>query len=309
MVEHLPDTEGVTGSNPVSRTNLILHSGSVKYSSSDASRLAPLLRLLDDDDPLVREMVTAQLTSFGGDISEILPDIDIQLSTADLNVLSAALLPVRREALREAWVAPEIGAAGIGDDWEHFESLLRLLSDFLHDGITIRLPLSDALDLIAEEARVGGIDHADDLRIWLFENGRFSSNVNDFYSLKNSDLAWVLDNGKSNPIGLSVVFLLIALRLDLEVEGVSFPGHFLARIYRHGEACIVDCYDRGKIFAQEQLLNEQSDLSAEQRSAFQSTADPGSILLRILNNLSSAFMKSAGSEDAALMQDLRRSLL
>ena len=114
-------------------------------------RLAVLLRLLDDDSPPVRASVENALSAFGGDVSELLGESEVHLGEAELELLSLLLLPSRRERLRREWVVPAGGAAAVQDDWELFEALLRSLSDYLHDGVTMRQPLGDALDLLAED--------------------------------------------------------------------------------------------------------------------------------------------------------------
>ena len=267
-----------------------------------------MLRLLDDETPEVRSSVRGRLAEFGGDLSEILPDVAPGLDAAGKSLLAEILRPARRQVLREEWLVPSFGPAALGDDWDLFESHLRLLSDFLHDGVSLRQPVSDALDLLAEEAReaAGGLEvSADELRIFLFETKRLNPNRGNYYDSRHSDLAWCLAEGMSNPIGLGVLFMLTARRLDAEVEGISFPGHFLCRIFEDGYPLIVDCFDSGRIHPQEALVAPGNDLTSEQRRALQATADLGTILVRILNNLIDAFQRTEQPEDAALMMELR----
>jgi len=102
--------------------------------------------------------------------------------------------------------------------------------------------------------------------------------------------------------------MLIAQRLDTEVEGISFPGHFLCRIFEDGYPLIVDCFDGGRIHSQEVLIAPTNDLSREQRQALQGTADLGTILLRILNNMIDSFQRLEQAEDATLLTEMRDSM-
>jgi hypothetical protein len=274
----------------------------------DPKELSALLRLLDDDTPEVRSVVAGRLAEVGGDLSEILPDMARSLSGRERELLTSMLLPARRKTLREEWITPGFGSAGLGDDWELFESHLRLISDFLHDGLSLRQPLSDALDLLAEEAQEDGVAGANDLRVFLFERKRLGPNAENYYDPRNSDLAWCLSEGISNPIGLGVVYMLIGQRLGLEIEGISFPGHFLCRIREDGYPLIVDCYDKGCIHSQNVLTDPANDLSREQRRALEGSADLGTILMRMLNNLMDAFVRLGRSEDAALIGEMRDSM-
>jgi hypothetical protein len=161
--------------------------------------LGALIRLLDDDTPAVREQVAQRLALCGGDISEWLATQPRILSREEKFLLTEMLSPARREILAREWLAPTGGAAALSEDWDSVESLLRVLSDFLHDGIALRQPLADALDLLAEEAEEDGVASEDELRAFLFEGTRLRGNQSAYYDPRNSDLAW----SSSLPGGLS----------------------------------------------------------------------------------------------------------
>lgn len=272
---------------------------------TDPVELSALLRLLDDETPEVRAGIAGRLSDYGGDLSELLPEAAPLLGDSEKTILAEILRPARRRALRDDWQVPASGSAGLADDWELFESQLRILSDFLHDGVSMRQPLSDALDLLSEDAREAGCHSADELRIYLFEEKRLRPNSKNYYDPRNSDLAWCLDQGHSNPIGLGAIFMLLGKRMDMEIEGLSFPGHFLCRIYEDGVALVVDCFDRGKVHAQATLTDAGNDLSEEQIQALEGCADLGTILIRVLNNLIDSFQRLGQVEDAKLIIELR----
>ncbi|MEO5916890.1 MAG: transglutaminase-like domain-containing protein [Luteolibacter sp.] len=269
--------------------------------------LDALLRLLDDETPEVRGRVAERLALCGGDISEWLATRPRQLSAHEKELLAEMLSPPRREILSGEWIAPTGGAAALQEDWESFEALLRALSDFLHDGITLRQPLSDALDLLAEEAAEAGVGSANELRTFLFKGTRLTANQENYYDVRNSDLAWCLAEGRSNPLGLCLIFILVGRRLDFEIEGVNFPGHFMCRIFEDGYPIIIDCFDKGQLHVQFTLL-ESPDLTRAQRELLKQSAGPGTILLRLLNNLNQSLEKTGRIEDAELIKELLATL-
>ncbi len=269
--------------------------------------LSALLRLLDDDTPAVRERVAQRFALCGGDLSEWLATQPRTLSRQEKSLLSGMLGPPRREALACDWIAPSGGATALQEDWESFEALLRILSDFLHDGISLRQPLSDALDLLAEEATDDGITTANELRSFLFDGKRLTGNLGDYYDPRNSDLAWSIAEGRSNPLGLCLIFMLVGRRLNYDIEGVNFPGHFMCRIFEDGYPVIIDCFDHGQLHLQSTLL-ESGSLTRPQRNLIRETVDPGRILLRLLNNLHVALEKAHRTEDAQLVKDLLATL-
>jgi hypothetical protein len=270
--------------------------------------LDALLRLLDDETPAVRERVTERVGLCGGDLSEWLATQPHVLNRQDQSLLVEMLRPARREILVRDWIAPSGGAMALHEDWESFEALLRTISDFLHDGITLRQPLSDALDLLMEEAIDDGVTDADELRTFLFNNSRLIGNRKEYDDPRNSDLAWSIAEGRSNPLGLCLIFMLVGRRLGFEIEGINFPGHFMCRIYEDGSPLIVDCFEQGQLHLQSTLL-ESPELSRAQRSFLSQTAAPGAILLRLIGNLHQALEKAGRSNDALLIKELLASLV
>jgi hypothetical protein len=270
--------------------------------------LDALLRLLDDETPGIRERIAERLALSSGDLSEWLASRPRSLTKKEERILTELLGPARRRMLTREWLAPSGGASALQEDWETFEALLRTLSDFLHDGITLRQPLSDALDLLAEEAAEEGVTTANELRAYLFDEKRLIANQAEYNDPRNSDLAWSIAEGRSNPLGLCVIFMLTGRRLNLEVEGVNFPGHFMCRIFEDGFPIIVDCFGEGRLHLQGTLL-ESPDLNRAQRQQLRLTADPGTILLRLLNNLDQALTQAARDEDVALIAQLQSTLV
>jgi len=288
-----------------------LKTESKKLTSAPSEReLEALMNLLDDETPEVRAQVAERIADVRrGDLSEWLASRTAPLAAADEALLSDMLGAARRRALRREWVIPSGGGAALAEDWERMEALMRALSDFLHDGVTLREPLSDAIDTLAEEAAGADCELEVDLIDFLFADGRFKGNRDAYHDPRNADLAWVIAEGTSNPIGLSLVLLFVAGRMGMDVEGVNFPGHFLCRIHLEGEPWIVDCFDGGKLHRQSDLLGGNSELTRQQKRLLESTADAGTILHRLLNNLIVALHRAGRAEDCGLVREIRETLL
>lgn len=273
-------------------------------------RLAVLLRLLDDDSPPVRASVEAALSEFGGDVSELLGEMDVTLAEADLELLSLLLLPSRRERLRREWVVPAGGAAAVHDDWEQFEALLRSLSDYLHDGVTMRQPLGDALDLLTEELQAiadeegpAGINRA------LFESGRYVANVQEEDDPDNYDLAHVLAGNPSNAVGLGLVFLLVARRLDIDVDGLLLPQSLLCRFHNEGHVVLSEPFVKGRRVQVEDLAHRMRRYPRDVRAIAARPATPGELLVRVVEELATAWSVRGEVEDAELMEELLATLV
>ena len=83
------------------------------------------------------------------------------------------------------------------------------------------------------------------LNEFLFDDLGFSGNVDDYYDPRNSYLNEVLDRRTGIPITLAVLYMEIGRRIDLPLEGVSFPGHFLVRLPLRGGTLVLDPFSGG----------------------------------------------------------------
>ncbi len=272
--------------------------------------LPHLVKLLDDEEPAVQAKLAEQFSRGNGDLSTELQQLNIQLSPRDRLHLSALLGPGRRRALRSEWFVPDGGITDTESGWATFEMLLRLLSDLLHDGITPRPGLIDALDALADEVTVCAADTDEEsLCEYLFGSGRFRSNSSGYYNPENSDLLWILQHRKGNPIGLTVLAMLVARRLGLVIHGCCFPGHFLGWIGSGESSVLVDCYHRGRLVSLQELYSKPAQLSAEARQAIQRPCSLHDILQRMLVNLQFALGQNNRTKDSVLVSDLLESIV
>ena len=87
---------------------------------------------------------------------------------------------------------------------------------------------------------------------YLFDEVGFSANQEDYYDPRNSYLNEVLERRLGIPITLSLLYMEVGKRLDMDLEGVGMPGHFLVRVKSGPEDILVDPFHRG-IFLSEQV--------------------------------------------------------
>src|ERR1017187_3896079 len=68
------------------------------------------------------------------------------------------------------------------------------------------------------------------LNRFFFQELGFAGNVNDYYDPRNSYVHTVLETRRGIPITLALIYIELATQSGLDAHGVSFPGHFLARL-------------------------------------------------------------------------------
>jgi regulator of sirC expression with transglutaminase-like and TPR domain len=132
----------------------------------------------------------------------------------------------------------------------------------------------------------------------LFQEQGFHGSRGDYYHRSNSYVNEVLDDREGLPITLSLVYIELARRLELNVVGVGLPGHFVVRHEPAGEpAQLIDVYEGGVPLpaAEAEKLIRASTGRAPQDSDFVA-ATKRAIIVRMLHNLLRAAQRSQDAE-------------
>jgi regulator of sirC expression with transglutaminase-like and TPR domain len=93
------------------------------------------------------------------------------------------------------------------------------------------------------------------LNDYLFGELRFVGNDVHYEDPRNSFLNEVLDRRTGIPITLALLYMEVARRAGLHVEGINFPGHFLLRCparrgLQYAEDLIIDAYHGGALLSE-----------------------------------------------------------
>jgi len=142
----------------------------------------------------------------------------------------------------------------------------------------------------------GAQDRVVALNRFLFDDLGYSGNADNYYDPRNSYLNEVLDRRTGIPITLSVLYLEIGWRVGLELEGVSFPGHFLVRLRVPGAMLVLDPFSGGEALAETDLRERLQRVIPEGAAGgvpvdalpldpFLEPAGKRQILARLLRNL------------------------
>lgn len=146
------------------------------------------------------------------------------------------------------------------------------------------------------------------LNDYLFKEQGFRGNMEHYYDPRNSLLNEVIDRRRGVPISLCIIYLETGKRLGLDLEGVSFPGHFLVRFNVSSGTVVLDPFFGGISLSEDELefrLSRFHDYDWE--NSLEDLLEPAtnkSILERMLRNLRGIYMESA-SHDKALQKSNR----
>lgn len=128
----------------------------------------------------------------------------------------------------------------------------------------------------------------------LFDEERFTGNEARYDDPRNNFLNDVLARRTGIPITLSLVYLDVARRAGLVLEGVNFPGHFLVRSIVEGEELLIDPYHRGVLVTDEdcqRLLTKQFDGELTFSRDLLVPASKRQMLTRVLSNLKRLYVR------------------
>jgi hypothetical protein len=109
----------------------------------------------------------------------------------------------------------------------------------------------------------------------------FRGNTEDYYSERNCLLPCVIDTRMGIPITLTLLYMMVAARAGMCVEGINLPGHFIAR---HGDLYF-DPFHRGRILTKGDCVAILAKQNLSLQKAHLADATARQILIRVLANL------------------------
>jgi regulator of sirC expression with transglutaminase-like and TPR domain len=148
------------------------------------------------------------------------------------------------------------------------------------------------------------------VRTVLFEEERFRGNDEDYYDPRNSFLNEVLDRRLGIPISLTLLYMEVARRAGLPLQGVAFPGHFLAKYAPPGgPEVFIDAYNGGEVLSTDECIARFQAASHGRAVEPRHLAGvgPRPILTRMLHNLKRIYLER--SDDVRLWWVVDRLLM
>jgi regulator of sirC expression with transglutaminase-like and TPR domain len=186
-------------------------------------------------------------------------------------------------------------------------------------------PYLDQLDALGREAarRVAAaqpspntpssVDPADFARVsalseYLFREQQFVGNQSQYEDPRNSFLNEVLERRTGIPITLALVYMEVARRAGVHIEGINFPGHFLMRCRgRRQRDLIIDAFNGGELLSDQgcrDLLRQHAGDDAVWDEHLLAHASKPQILARMLLNLKRLYVRMCSFPQARDVTEL-----
>jgi regulator of sirC expression with transglutaminase-like and TPR domain len=241
-----------------------------------------IIRLLKDDDPETVHLTKQQLAEGG---AETIPDLRDLLSTDDKQVAFHIQEILSEIEVRHAKIGFEEICQKISDPVE-LEWACWYLAQIFIPGVDVE-PYQKTIDSWGRELKGRLSAHDSDTsrvvamaQFFGMDLG-FRGNADDYYNVRNSLLPSVIDSRLGIPISLSVLYMIVARRASITVDGINLPQHF---VVRHG-AVLFDPFDGGRILTTRDCAAILSKQALTLHPSYLQTAHPKQILARMLSNL------------------------
>lgn len=166
------------------------------------------------------------------------------------------------------------------------------------------------LDEMASDVRVYAGKHAAPIdlfmrmRTHLFNELSFIGNRNDYYNPDNSYLHKVLEYRRGIPITLSVLMMLVGRRLDISLNGIGMPMHFLVQFDDGTRMFFVDAFNSGMIITQEQCRSMLQSSGIQFAPQMLAPVSDKEILERMWRNLLLAYQQKGNTDEVARVGEI-----
>lgn len=275
--------------------------------------LLPIFSLLDDTDTTVTTAVRRKLLSYGRHVVPFLREVitrEFELTQDETNPIivnaQACLRGLQTEAL-STLMNNVIDAHISGGDVSLEESAF-LLSSFGFPEINPR-SYSEKLDQLALRVHEVFITmkNATDLTLLmslnnvLFEQEDFKGATKNYYAPENSYICRLLETKRGIPISISIVYMLVAERVGIELHGIGMPLHFL--VYHPALNVFIDTFNYGAFISREdcEQFIRQSGFAYSEKMLQRSNSI--NIVARMMRNLIYAHSKYNQKWEAETLQE------
>lgn len=279
--------------------------------------MASLIKLLDDPDRMIFETIEKLLIEAGTDI---VPELEKSweghfnelLQERVENLIHTVQQNQVKEKLQE-WVNGGASDLLEGVFWlarSQFPDLELDEVDNAIEKIKQDVWLELAPNLTALET-VKILNHI------IFEVHKFSGNISNYYSPKNSYINQVLELKKGNPISVAIVYILVAQRIGIPIYGVNLPKNFILaykdevnsiKTFEEDEndsvLFYINPFNRGAVFGSKEIDYFVRQQKIQKQKSFYVPCGNIEIVQRVILNLIVSYEKLAHSEKINDLQDL-----
>ncbi|RMH80146.1 MAG: hypothetical protein D6681_18770 [Calditrichaeota bacterium] len=279
----------------------------MKTDSGIGEKLPGLVRLMDDDSTEIQKIIRQEILSHALEIilnkeayfdrlsSDEIARFTQLLQTLHLDLVKQALAGVVQSPLDEIDLEAALLVISYWDSPDVDCGAVQARLDLLAGEIACGMPFTGH--------PLGFIDHISQV---LFGEYGFRGNLEDYYHPGNSYLHTVLETRLGIPISLSIVYMLIAKRLNFPVFGVGMPAHFILKFDNGEDEIYFDPFYGGRVYPRRACLNYLRQLKVPDPEHILRGCSNLDVFKRVLRNLHLVY--SSHTIDTAKLDDIEQFL-
>jgi regulator of sirC expression with transglutaminase-like and TPR domain len=271
---------------------------------SGANEIRALINLLGDDDAAIRGIARDRLLHHGQEAADYLREACIADGEGKVRIEARHVLEqINLEDLLGSFHLISL----LGEPHLNLETGSTLLARFgspdlrtetckqqldeLADRVRLRLPVRTPSD-----STIRLLNH------FLFYEEGFSGNTGDYYNADNSFINCVLDMRCGIPISLSVVYLLIARRLQLPIVGIGMPVHFICKFDNGDNSFYIDPFNQGQVMTRADCVHFLRRCGYLFKESYLAPASDRDILIRMVRNLIWVYTQNNDRRKVAVLE-------
>lgn len=251
----------------------------------EVSEIKSLITLLDDEDDSIYFTVRERLLSYNDDALEFIPVLEEKTGIAAqrFNEIRELIL---RSTIKEQLRNLKRNSNGDID----LEEGVFLIAKYRYHDLDTNI-YSEQLNSYAAELKQKLSSITDETEIFrrvisFFSDEKgFNGNREDYYSDENHYINKVLDSKIGIPITLSVIYLLVGSRINLPLNGIGLPGHFVMRFSFGNSHVYFDPFNGGKILSRDDCEAIVRNLGFNFTQEYLQPVSNQQILERMLRNI------------------------
>ncbi len=256
-----------------------------ELTEKEISEIKSLVTLLDDEDESIYFTAREHLLDYNADALEFIPMLEKKSGVAAqrFNEIRELIL---RSTIKEQLRHLKRNANGDID----LEEGVFLIAKYRYNDLDTK-PYSEQLNSYAAELKEKLSSIADETEIFrrvisfFVDEKGFNGNHKDYYSDENHYINRVLETKIGIPITLCVAYLLIGKRINLPLNGIGLPGHFVMRFSFGSSHVYFDPFNGGKILSPNDCEAIVKNLGFNFTEEYLQPVSNQQILERMLRNL------------------------
>ena len=282
------------------------------------SEINALIRLVEDPDPQIYSQVKLKLVSYG---SSVLPSIEHTWLKASQNDEHQSKLQDIISEIRVSELSEKLVKWKNSSNRDLLKGAL-IISQYQYPNIN-ELMIEKEIEKIQQKVWLeinDGNTAFETVKIFnhvMFDICGFKGNKKNFFSPNNSFLYSALRQRQGTPLTLSIIYSIVAQRLEIPIYGVNLPNQFILGFVDENKTLkmlnidserqvlfYINPYAKGRIFDHHEIENYLRALKLPMEKEHYEPCSNTVILKRMLSNLCFSYKKIGDTQKVEDLQKL-----